>query len=235
MSLSPLKKARFLAQSVLQCKECLKHFNTALQSGTLINTLLQLVTIEYGRMLNHIEERSSTVDKLAFRMGEQIPGTEMYHTGTDECPMGFEVELSAAEWRRMTRRVIWNAVYGDSDRDPSLARLTGEYLQRQRQWHTMPIDGRMAGCGIRATRLTGLVCKWLIMLGGRWRRWGWIRGWIKPRLWNEVCFSALQIIVVLLHLRSMMAARSANDCSVLELSEHPRLNHFGYPTAVCEE
>lgn len=148
-----VKKATNLARDVLRCQQCPKAYASAFQNMMLLGTLLPLVVNEYANLLQHIDERSSSGKAIAFRMAEQSPELAHFHTGNSDCPLRFDIELSAAEWRTIARKVIKKDVLGTADNDRSLSTLVGEMEQRQYLWHTISaVPGRHS---IACTNLIG--------------------------------------------------------------------------------
>lgn len=64
------------------------------------------------------------------------------HTGTLDCPMGYNILLDGAEWSKMAREAVRDAVHGSES--GSLEKLLGELIQRQNEWHTCPEAERCA-------------------------------------------------------------------------------------------
>lgn len=62
------------------------------------------------------------------------------HTGGPDCPMGYNILLDGAEWSKMARKAVKDAV----NEDGSVAKLVEELIQRQNEWHTCPEDDRRA-------------------------------------------------------------------------------------------
>ena len=100
----------------------------------LLGTLMDLVINEYGKLLHHIDERSTGSGKMTLRMGELSPGTEHLHTGTLDCPMGINVDVSCDEWRTLARKSVRKELYGPGDHN--LAQLLQEMQDRQQMWHS---------------------------------------------------------------------------------------------------
>ena len=133
-----LKEAVAIGRSMLKCTNCPNSYNTALQNGTGLGTLLNLVIMEYTKLLKHIDERSQKEDKFVFRMGEMItPQTQHLHTRTLSCPMGISVDLSGPEWRIIARTAVRKEVFGDDTGNENVATLLDGMKERQVRWHSM--------------------------------------------------------------------------------------------------
>ena len=57
--------------------------------------------------------------------------------------MGYNILLDGAEWSKMAREAVKDAVQGKNE-DGSVAKLVEELIQRQNEWHTCPEDDRRA-------------------------------------------------------------------------------------------
>lgn len=137
-SMNILTKATSVACDALRCQRCPFAYASALQNLMSLCTLLPLIAHEYGKLLKHIDERSSKGSSIRFRMGEHSMDQLHLHTGTWDCPMSFEAELSAAEWRSMARRVIKQRVVGSAGLGVSMLGVLNELEERQRDWHAKP-------------------------------------------------------------------------------------------------
>lgn len=133
-----LKNATNTARDVLRCQICPKAFNSAFQNISLLGTLLPLIIMEYAKLLHHIDERSTSGESISFRIGDLNPAVMHLHTNTPDCPLGFNIELSATEWRMTARKVIRQQVHGIRADDGSLNSLVDELEERQNAWHNSP-------------------------------------------------------------------------------------------------
>ena len=137
LTLGTLEKATTLARDVVRCEECPKTHVSALQNLMLLSTLLALIVNEYSRLLAHIDERAAREETITLRIGERISTETMHlHIGTPDCPMGFNLELSGAEWSKVARKAIKQAVVGsDLSTRESFTGVIEEMEQRQHSWH----------------------------------------------------------------------------------------------------
>ena len=134
-SMAALKRGASLATEVVRCQNCAKEYNLSLQNSMMLGTLMNLLINEYRKLLDHIDERSTSNETLTLRMSELNPGLENLHTGTVDCPMAINIELSGQEWRTLARKTVAKEVFG-SPGDQSLAQILEEMRDRQIQWHT---------------------------------------------------------------------------------------------------
>lgn len=137
-SMGALARATIVARDALRCQQCPTVYATALQNLMSLCTLLPLIAHEYGKLLEHIDERAARGATMSFKMGENSLDQLHLHSGTLDCPMSFDIDLSAAEWRVMARRVVRQKVVRSSGADPSVLGLLEELENRQRSWHAKP-------------------------------------------------------------------------------------------------
>lgn len=137
-SMGVLTKATTVARDALHCQQCPTVYATALQNLMSLCTLLPLLAHEYGKLLTHIDERAAQGATMSFKMGENSLDQIHLHSGTLDCPMSFDIDLSAAEWRVMARRVVRQKVVRSSGADQSVLELLEELENRQRSWHAKP-------------------------------------------------------------------------------------------------
>ena len=140
-----LKIATKTARDVLRCPICPKTFNSAFQNISLLGTLLPLVVMEYSKLLHYVDDESAKGESITFRMGEHNPAHMHLHTGTPDCPLGFNIELSALEWRMTARKVVRQQVHGVKPEDGSFSSLIDELEKRQHAWHETDYPQKLAG------------------------------------------------------------------------------------------
>ncbi len=140
-----LKIATTTARDVLRCQICPKTYYSAFQNISLLGTLLPLIIMEHSKLLGHIDERSASGASTTFRMGDQNPAHRHLHTGTNDCPLGFDIEFSATEWRMTVRKAIRQQVHGVKPGDDSLDSLIDELEKRQHAWHNADYPPKLAG------------------------------------------------------------------------------------------
>ena len=136
-SIGALRKATLLGHEVVRCHVCPRTYNTAIQNSMLLGTLLQMVTNEYAKLLKHIDERSATDERIPFRVGEPSSPFDSRHTGTSDCPMAVNIELTGEEWQMLARKAIKQEVLGQSNGNKSLIGLVDMMRHRQKDWHTL--------------------------------------------------------------------------------------------------
>lgn len=140
-SRGPLLKATSLCRAVVRCPMCPQDYPSALQNLMLLTTLLPLVVHGYAKLLQHIHEQAAQGCAVTFRVGDTSQAASHLHTGTPDCPMGFNIELDADEWSAMTRKVVKQDVYGNAQNMDCLLGVVEELEQRQHIWHVLrPFD-----------------------------------------------------------------------------------------------
>ncbi|KAL6712742.1 hypothetical protein ACLMJK_009680 [Lecanora helva] len=147
-SMGSLRSARKCAFSVVRCQQCPGAYNTAVQNCMLLCALLQMLINEYAKLLKHIDERSASGERIAFRVGEPSSPLDERHTGGPDCPMAITLDLSGDEWRVLARKGVRQELCGSSDSDESLRKVLQEMRDRQERWHNnFPRDGHDHGDG----------------------------------------------------------------------------------------
>lgn len=136
-SRGPLIKATNLARRVVRCPHCPQDYPSALQNLMLLTTLLPLVAHGYAKLLQHIQEQAAQGCAVTYRVGDSSLSTIHLHTGTPECPMGFNVELDAEEWASMARKVVKQDIYGNNQKLDCVLSVVEELEQRQWIWHLL--------------------------------------------------------------------------------------------------
>ncbi|KAI4241969.1 MAG: hypothetical protein LQ352_007338 [Teloschistes flavicans] len=140
-SRGPLLKATSLSRAVIRCPMCPQDYPSALQNLMLLNTLLPLVVHGYAKLLQHIHEKAAQGCAMTFRVGDLSQSASHLHTGTPDCPMGFNIELDSEEWSAMARKVVKQDVYGNAQNVDCLLGVVEELEQRQHIWHVLrPFD-----------------------------------------------------------------------------------------------
>ena len=133
-SMGALKSAAALSRRVVACHHCSQTSSTALQNSMLLGTLVQLLIMEYAKLLSHIDERCEQAERIACRLGDPSSLYDSRHTGLPDCPMGINVDLSGDEWRTLARKAVAQEVLGNSQGSPGLVGLVQEMKDRRVSW-----------------------------------------------------------------------------------------------------
>jgi hypothetical protein len=141
--LPTLRSALATTTNVLKCEECPKQVTTAMQNVMLLTTLLTSITDSYQNLISAIEAEAKQVkesgETKGFRMGDNAPERMHMHTGTPDCPMGFDIELDGDEWRKLARKVVKADVEGSRSGTSSILGLADMLTERQSRWHLDPV------------------------------------------------------------------------------------------------
>ena len=133
-SMGALKGAAALSRRVVACHHCSQTFSTALQNSMLLGTLVQLLIMEYAKLLSHIDERCEQAERIACRLGDPSSLYDSRHTGLPDCPMSINVDLSGDEWRTLARKAVAQEVLGNSQGSHGLVGLVQEMKDRRVSW-----------------------------------------------------------------------------------------------------
>jgi hypothetical protein len=140
--LPTLRSALATTTNVLKCEQCPKQPMTAMQNVMLLTTLLTTITDSYRKLILAIDveaKRAKESGELkGFRVGDNSMERMHLHTGTPDCPMGFDIELDGEEWRKFARSVVKADVDGSRSGSRSIMGLANQLDERQRQWHSDP-------------------------------------------------------------------------------------------------
>ncbi|KAL8868845.1 MAG: hypothetical protein Q9174_004715 [Haloplaca sp. 1 TL-2023] len=153
-----LIKAISLARDVVRCPCCPVDYPSALQNLMALTTLLPLVIHEYARLLRHIQDEVDRGQKITYRMGDSSPSTIHLHTGTADCPMGFNVELDPEEWASIAKKVVRQDVFGNPETSGHLMGVVEELEQRQHLWHLLQpynVAGPDSACHHQSSHCSG--------------------------------------------------------------------------------
>ena len=130
-----LRSAVSLSRRVVACHNCSRLPNTAIQNSMLLGTLLQLLIMEYAKLLKHVDERSQQTDNISLRFGDPSSLFDSRHTGLPDCPMALNIDVSGDEWRTLARKAVVQEVLGNSQDPGGLLGVVQEMRDRQSSWH----------------------------------------------------------------------------------------------------
>ena len=143
MSVHKLKTAMHTSDGVLKCPTCPHEPSSAMQNLMMLTTLLTSVTDCYRKILKSIDAQAAQAEEtgtsIQYRMGDSSPERWHLHTGTNDCPMGINVDLDASEYKMLARKVIRADVLGAANSPMgqiSILELVRRLEERQNEWHT---------------------------------------------------------------------------------------------------
>lgn len=138
--IQPQRRAMQAASSMLQCQQCPTKMFTLLQSTHAVTTLLTAIAERFHRILKAIDEEAESLEqrgeKKSFRVGDNNPLVQHLHTGTPDCPMGFNILVEAAEWKSLAKKVIKTEVLGGGSNPLPFCTLLEQFEKRQERIHT---------------------------------------------------------------------------------------------------
>lgn len=127
-----------IAEQVLECEKCPKEFSTAAQNLHMTCALLGTIASSFRQLLKGIDQEAAFAEargeKKEFRMGEMNAATMHLHTGTLDCPLGFNIDLAASEWRNLAKRAVVASFNGHHGAK-GLMDIVQSLEERQRRWH----------------------------------------------------------------------------------------------------
>ncbi|KAK1078196.1 hypothetical protein LTR33_007440 [Friedmanniomyces endolithicus] len=144
-SLPPLREAMRTASEVLSCPLCPTKFLSAVQNTQLVGTLLVSIAERFGKVLEAVTREAERAGQEGEVKGFRFADLETLHTGGVVCKAGFNVSLSADEWRGMAKKVMRAEVLGPSGGSGCGTTFIGVVQQmenRSEYWHhqEMPLD-----------------------------------------------------------------------------------------------
>ncbi|KAJ4380537.1 hypothetical protein N0V86_003894 [Didymella sp. IMI 355093] len=135
----PLRKAMTTVSSLIHCLICPLDPFSAIQNVSSIVSLLKAIVERFSKVLQEIdleaERLRTTGEKKHYRMGDNNPSLAHLHTGTLDCPMGFNIELEPGVWKTLVKTALKGEVEGGGNNPTPLKALLEEVEERQRKWH----------------------------------------------------------------------------------------------------
>jgi hypothetical protein len=135
----PLRKAMGILAELIHCPQCPKDNFSAIQNIASIVSLCKAIVERFNKVLIVIDKEAERLEqsgeKKPYRIGDNNPALHHLHTGTLECPMGFNIEIEAREFKRLAKTALRTEVYGNGSNPQPLLQLVKEAEQRQKRWH----------------------------------------------------------------------------------------------------
>ena len=148
-ALHPIREAMQTCAEVIACQECPQRFITAIQNTQLIGTLLMSIAERFSKILESISAEAIRAEAAnqgkKFLLQDLNTSTSHLHAGGLGCAAAFSIDLSPAEWRSMSKKVVRAEVHGPTDGNhccPYFMGLTDQMEERQNYFisHPMPED-----------------------------------------------------------------------------------------------
>ncbi|KAF2030160.1 hypothetical protein EK21DRAFT_100723 [Setomelanomma holmii] len=135
----PLRKAMSVLSDLIHCLQCPKESFSAIQNVQSIVALCKAIVERFHKVLMKIDTEfdrlQRTGEKKPFRIGDNSPENHHLHTGTLDCPMGFNIELEAKAWKGLAKAALRTEIYGNGSNPRPLLQLIKEAEERQKRWH----------------------------------------------------------------------------------------------------
>jgi hypothetical protein len=135
----PLRKAMGILSDLIHCPQCPNDNFSAIQNIASIVSLCKAIIERFNKVLMTIDAEAKrleqTGEKKPYRIGDNTPELHHLHTGTLDCPMGFNIEIGAQDWKRLAKMALKTEVYGHGSNARPLLQLIKEAEERQQRWH----------------------------------------------------------------------------------------------------
>jgi hypothetical protein len=135
----PLRKAMVALSDLIHCPQCPKDNFSAIQNISSIVALCKAIVERFSKVLTVIDAEAKrleeTGEKKSYRIGDNNPDLHHLHTGTLDCPMGFNIEIGAQDFKRMAKTALKTEIYGNGSNSRPLLQLVQEAEDRQKRWH----------------------------------------------------------------------------------------------------
>ncbi|KAF2631950.1 hypothetical protein BU25DRAFT_331276 [Macroventuria anomochaeta] len=135
----PLRKAMTTVSSLIHCPICPLDAFSAIQNVSSIVSLFKAIVERFSKVLHEVDleaSRLSTIgSKKPYRIGDNNPALSHLHTGTLDCPMGFNIELEPDVWKKLVKTALRTEMYGGGSNPAPLKQLLKEVEERQQRWY----------------------------------------------------------------------------------------------------
>ncbi|KAF1975059.1 hypothetical protein BU23DRAFT_87051 [Bimuria novae-zelandiae CBS 107.79] len=127
------------ASVMVHCIKCPTEMFSAIQNMQSLNSLLGAIAERFHKVLAEIDAEADRLEqsgmKKPFRVGDNSPENMHLHTGSTDCPMGYDIDLDPRDWRKLAKQMLKTEVMGGGHNPTSLVRLLEEVEERQHKWH----------------------------------------------------------------------------------------------------
>ena len=135
----PLRKAMSCITAVTHCATCALDVFSALQNVSSLASLFKATIARFARVLQEIDLEAARLvaagARKPYRIGDNNPALAHLHTGTLDCPMGFNIELEPCVWKTLVKTALRTEVHGGGSNPRPLMLLLDEAEERQQRWH----------------------------------------------------------------------------------------------------
>lgn len=138
----PLRKAMTTVSSLIKCPVCPLDPFSAIQNVSSIVSLFKAIVERFSKVLHEVNLEATRLtqsgQKKPYRIGDNNPALSHLHTGTIDCPMGFNIELEPEVWKKLVKTALKTEMYGGGSNSTPLKLLLKETEERQQRWHNDP-------------------------------------------------------------------------------------------------
>jgi len=137
-----LRTATTTLSTLIHCPTCPLDPFSATQNLQSIVSLFKALVLRFNKVLLEVDAEATRLmqnsEKKPFRVGDNSAALAHLHTGTPDCPMGFNIQLEAREWSKIVKTALRTEVWGGGSNTKPLVELLAETEERQRRWHAEP-------------------------------------------------------------------------------------------------
>jgi hypothetical protein len=135
----PLRQAMSNLSDLIHCPTCPKDPFNAIQNIQSVVSLFKAIVERFNKVLFEVDAEAERLEaagqKKPYRIGDNNPALYHLHTGTLDCPMGFNIELEARDWQRIVKTALKTEMNGGGSNPRPLLDLLQEAETRQQKWH----------------------------------------------------------------------------------------------------
>lgn len=136
----PLRKAMGVLAELIRCEQCPKDSFSAMQNTASITSLSRAIVERFSKVILTLDADTERLErsggKKSYRIGDNNPELQHLHTGTPDCPMGFNIEIGPRDYQRLAKTALKTEIYGNGGNPMPLLELIKEAEERQQRWHS---------------------------------------------------------------------------------------------------
>lgn len=127
------------ADQMISCPICPRDTAFLKQNVLLSTSLLGSIASGFDKMLRAIDvqvtKAKNTRAKLVLTLGDRSSINAHRHTGAEDCPAMFTLELEPDEWSVLTKRIVTKEIFTGGAQQQTLEGLVDAAERRQDVWH----------------------------------------------------------------------------------------------------
>jgi hypothetical protein len=139
-AMPPQRRALATASTIMHCEKCPNEMFTSIQNTQLLSALLFATAERFHKILKAIDAEAEDLErkgeKKPYRIVDSNPLIQNLHTGTPDCPLGFNVQLDAKEWKGLAKKLLRTEIQGGGSNPAPLTALLDQFEERQHKWHS---------------------------------------------------------------------------------------------------